>query len=193
MDVSTFVVTDREIASLYGSTPDTLTRLSIVRESINVAETVAREATTLDELADVALRCESSHVLLNELLGGDEHASVGAATWAARAVTAVSGRPAAEVACVPQAAALVASVAKDLPSSIHHQAIMRLHAWLARLAAALETVEASREEAETAWRVALAAESVAGLEDMADIARRAAAGAFRDAGDQGLAALVETG
>jgi hypothetical protein len=191
MDVNEFVISDRDIATLYGSTPDTLTRLSLVRESINVAESVALQSGSVDELADVALRCAASHVLLNELLGGDVQAAEGAATWAARAAAAVAGRDAAEVGCLPQAAAVVASVAKDLPPSIHHQAIMRMHAWLARLGSALEAVEASREQAEIAWRVALAAQSVAGLEEMASMARSASADAFRDAGDNELAALME--
>ncbi len=192
MDVNEFIVTDQEIADLYGSTPDTLTRLSLVRESVNVAELVADKVETLDELADVSLRCASSYVLLNELLGGDEHAAVGAATWAARAASAVAGRQAAEVGCLPRAASLVASVVTDLPDSIHHQALMRMHAWLARLGAALEAVEASREQAEVAWRVALSAQSVLGLEDMATIARSASADAFREAGDERLAALVQS-
>ena len=193
MDVSEFISTDQDIAEIYGSTPDTLTRLSLVRESINVAEQVARQSSSVDELADVALRCASSYVLLNELLGGDEQAAVGAATWAARAAVAVSGREAAEVGCLPQAAALVAAVVSDLPTAIHHQAVMRTHAWLARLGSALEAVEASREQAEIAWRVALAAQSVAGLEQMSKMARAASADAFREAGDRSLAKVVEAG
>ena len=68
---------------------------------------------------------------------------------------------------------------------------MRMHAWLARLGSALESVEASREQAEIAWRVALAAESVAGLEKMASMARAASADAFTEAGDRELAGLVD--
>ena len=192
MDVNEFIATDQDIASIYGSTPDTLTRLGLVRESINVGEEVARRASSVDELADVALRCAASYVLLNELLGGDEQAAVGAATWAARAAVAVAGRHAAEVGCLPQASAVVAAVVADLPTTIHHQALMRMHAWLARLGSALEVVEASREQAEIAWRVALAAQSVAGLEEMSRMARGASADAFRDAGDQALAELIDS-
>lgn len=190
MDVMEFVATDQEIGALFGRTPDTLTRLSIVRESINVAESVARSTSSLDELADVALRCGASYVLLNELLGGDHQAAVGAATWAARAADAVMGRIGAEVATLAQASAIVAAVAEDLPPAIHHQAVMRSHAWLTRLAAALESAEAAREEAEVAWRVSLAARSVAGLENMADVAARVSAAAFEEAGDSELARLV---
>ena len=190
MDVSEFVATDRDIAALFGRTPDTLTRLSIVREAIAVGEAVARTTSTLDELADVALRCASSYVLLNELLGSDAHAATAAATWAARAAESVKGRPAAELRCLPHAAAVVAAVAGALPRAVHHQAVMRAHAWLVRLAAALDAAEAAREEAEVAWRVALAARSVAGLGDLAELAAGAAADAFREAADEELAGLA---
>ncbi len=190
MDVKDFIATDHDIAAIFGRTPDTLTRLSIARESIAVAESVARRVSTLDELADVALRCAASYVLLNELLGGDAQAAVGAATWAARAADAVAGRAAAEMGSLAQAAGVVAAVADDLPSAIHHQAVMRAHAWLTRLAMALETTEAAREEAEVAWRVSLASRSVIGLEDMAAMAAKAASAAFAEAGDSKLAGLV---
>lgn len=192
MDVTEFIATDREIATIFGRTPDTLTRLSIARETIAVAESVARQVSTLDELADVAMRCASSYVLLNELLGGDAQAAVGAATWAARAADAVAGRASAEIRSLAQGAAIVAAVADDLPPAIHHQAVMRAHAWLTRLALALETTEAAREEAEVAWRVSLASRSVIGLEDLADMAAEAAAAAFTEAGDSELAALVSS-
>lgn len=185
-----FVATDRDIAALFGKTPDTLTRLSIVRESIAVGEGVARSTSSLDELADVSLRCAASYVLLNELLGADGEAATAAATWAARAAEAVKGRPDAELRCLPHAAAVVAAVGADLPRAIHHQAIMRAHAWLVRLAAALDAAETAREEAEVAWRVALAARSVSGLGDLADLAAGAAAAAFRDAADEELADLA---
>ena len=67
---------------------------------------------------------------------------------------------------------------------------MRIHAWLARLGASLEVIEASREQAEVAWRVAIAAGGVDGLEEITSLARAASADAFRDAGDNELAALV---
>lgn len=193
MDVKDFAATDQDIAGIFSRTPDTLTRLSIARESVAVAESVAQHVSTLDELADVALRCASSYVLLNELLGGEAQAAVGAATWAARAADAVSGRAAAEVASLAQATAIVAAVAEDLPPAIHHQAVMRAHAWLTRLATALEATEAAREEGEVAWRVSLASRSVMGLEDMADLAAGAAAAAFVEAGDAQLARLVDAG
>ena len=101
MDLNEFIHTDRAIAEIVSSDSDSSVKLDLVRESAGVAEDLAARAASLDELADIALRCASSYVVLNDLAGGGEEMAISAATWAARAAAAVAGRPAAEVVCLP--------------------------------------------------------------------------------------------
>lgn len=193
MDVNEFVQTDRTIAEMVEAAADPGHEVGFIRESIEVAERLAEQASSLDDLAELSLRCAASYVLLAAAGDLDEAAAARGATWVGRAVTAVAGRSAAEFGCLPRAIALMSSLLPHLDESTHHQALLRLHGWLVRLGAALEAVEATRQQAEVAWRVALASMGVQGVDAMTALARRAAVDAFTAAGDQELAGRIAAG